>query len=304
MTDRSVERDGNMQEKKIIIIERATEIIAKKGYHAASIQEIAEASKLSKGAFYSYFKSKDELLVEIVRYHFRLISEEIEKVDEQVMHNSRDKAKMKLATIMREMVKRGNFIVMQRHEIDSDIGKEMELFFLEVREIGRRKTELDLLDVYGDASKPYLKDLRILLEGMLYQFIGDMLLYGLLLDLDRTAAYILERMDDMVAGLLKRKTEPLVTEDTPVASSVFEKELRDKEVMQVLHRMQAVILKLDSAHIEMGELQGVVELIQEEMRGKEPKKLLIQGLLANFKGISELESLRTELAQLLEIKVL
>jgi AcrR family transcriptional regulator len=304
MTDRSVERDGNMQEKKIIIIERATEIIAKKGYHAASIQEIAEASKLSKGAFYSYFKSKDELLAEIVRYHFRLISEEIEKVDEQVMPNSRDKAKLKLATIMREMVKRGNFIVMQRHEIDSDIGKEMELFFLEVRETGRRKTELDLLDVYGERSKPYLKDLRILLEGMLYQFIGDMLLYGLLLDLDRTAAYIMERMDDMVAGLLRRKTEPLVTENTPVASSVFEKELRDKEVMQVLHRMQAVILKLDSTHSDMEELQGVVELIQEEMRGKEPKKLLIQGLLANFKGISELESLRTELAQLLNIKVL
>ncbi|QXE01028.1 TetR/AcrR family transcriptional regulator [Terribacillus sp. DMT04] len=293
-----------MQEKKIIIIERATEIIAKKGYHAASIQEIAEASKLSKGAFYSYFKSKDELLAEIVRYHFRLISEEIEKVDEQVMHNSRDKAKLKLATIMREMVKRGNFIVMQRHEIDSDIGKEMELFFLEVRETGRRKTELDLLDVYGDASKPYLKDLRILLEGMLYQFIGDMLLDGLLLDLDRTAAYILERMDDMVAGLLKRKSEPLVTEDTPVASSVFEKELREQEVMQVLHRMQAVILKLGPEHSELEELQGVVELIQEEMRGKEPKKLLIQGLLANFKGISELESLRTELAQLLDIKVL
>ncbi|SNZ04903.1 transcriptional regulator, TetR family [Terribacillus aidingensis] len=293
-----------MQEKKIIIIERATEIIAKKGYHAASIQEIAEASKLSKGAFYSYFKSKDELLAEIVRYHFRLISEEIEKVDQQEMHSSRDKAKLKLSTIMREMVKRGNFIIMQRHEIDSDIGKEMELFFLEVRETGRRKTESDLLDVYGERSKPYLKDLRILLEGMLYQFIGDMLLYGLLLDLDRTAAYIMERMDDMVAGLLRRKTEPLVTEDTPVASSVFEKELRDKEVMQVLHRMQAVILKLDSTHSEMEELQGVVELIQEEMRGKEPKKLLIQGLLANFKGISELESLRTELAQLLDIKVL
>lgn len=304
MTDWSVERDGNMQEKKIIIIERATEIIAKKGYHAASIQEIAEASKLSKGAFYSYFKSKDELLAEIVRYHFRLISEEIEKVDQQEMHSSRDKAKLKLSTIMREMVKRGNFIIMQRHEIDSDIGKEMELFFLEVRETGRRKTESDLLDVYGERSKPYLKDLRILLEGMLYQFIGDMLLYGLLLDLDRTAAYIMERMDDMVAGLLRRKTEPLVTEDTPVASSVFEKELRDKEVMQVLHRMQAVILKLDSTHSEMEELQGVVELIQEEMRGKEPKKLLIQGLLANFKGISELESLRTELAQLLDIKVL
>lgn len=303
MTDRSVEGKGNMQEKKITIIERATEIIAKKGYHAASIQEIAEASKLSKGAFYLYFKSKDELMAEILRYHFGLITEEIEKVDRQEI-NSREKAKLRLSTMMRELVKRGNFIVMQRHDIDSDIGKEMELFFLEEMEKGRRKTELDLLDVYGEVSKPYLKDLRILQEGILFQIIGDMLLHGLILDLDKTAAYILERMDDMVEGLLKRKAEPLVTDATPVSASIFEKEMKEREVKQVLGRMQIVILTLDAEVQEVQELQGVVELIQEELQKKEPRKLLIQGLSANFKGIKELDDLRRELAGLLNIKVL
>lgn len=303
MTDRSVEGKGNMQEKKITIIERATEIIAKKGYHAASIQEIAEASKLSKGAFYLYFKSKDELMAEILRYHFSLITEEIEKVDRQDI-NSREKAKLRLSTMMRELVKRGNFIVMQRHDIDSDIGKEMELFFLEEMEKGRRKTELDLLDVYGEVSKPYLKDLRILQEGILFQIIGDMLLHGLILDLDKTAAYILERMDDMVEGLLKRKAEPLVTDATPVSASIFEKEMKEREVKQVLGRMQIVILTLDAEVQEVHELQGVVELIQEELQKKEPRKLLIQGLSANFKGIKELDDLRRELARLLDIKVL
>ncbi|MFJ6412418.1 TetR/AcrR family transcriptional regulator [Terribacillus saccharophilus] len=292
-----------MQEKKITIIERATEIIAKKGYHAASIQEIAEASKLSKGAFYLYFKSKDELMAEILRYHFGLITEEIEKVDRQDI-NSREKAKQRLSTMMRELVKRGNFIVMQRHDIDSDIGKEMELFFLEEMEKGRRKTELDLLDVYGEVSKPYLKDLRILQEGILFQIIGDMLLHGLILDLDKTAAYILERMDDMVEGLLKRKAEPLVTDATPVSASIFEKEMKEREVKQVLERMQIVILTLDAEIQEVQELQGVVELIQEELQKKEPRKLLIQGLSANFKGIEELDDLRRELARLLDIKVL
>ncbi|WP_176470163.1 TetR/AcrR family transcriptional regulator [Terribacillus saccharophilus] len=292
-----------MQEKKITIIERATEIIAKKGYHAASIQEIAEASKLSKGAFYLYFKSKDELMAEILRYHFGLITEEIEKVDRQDI-NSREKAKLRLSTMMRELVKRGNFIVMQRHDIDSDIGKEMELFFLEEMEKGRRKTELDLLDVYGEVSKPYLKDLRILQEGILFQIIGDMLLHGLILDLDKTAAYILERMDDMVEGLLKRKAEPLVTDATPVSASIFEKEMKEREVKQVLERMQIVILTLDAEIQEVQELQGVVELIQEELQKKEPRKLLIQGLSANFKGIEELDDLRRELARLLDIKVL
>ncbi|WP_175073593.1 TetR/AcrR family transcriptional regulator [Terribacillus sp. AE2B 122] len=292
-----------MQEKKITIIERATEIIAKKGYHAASIQEIAEASKLSKGAFYLYFKSKDELMAEILRYHFGLITEEIEKVDRQDI-NSREKAKLRLSTMMRELVKRGNFIVMQRHDIDSDIGKEMELFFLEEMEKGRRKTELDLLDVYGEVSKPYLKDLRILQEGILFQIIGDMLLHGLILDLDKTAAYILERMDDMVEGLLKRKAEPLVTDATPVSASIFEKEMKEREVKQVLERMQIVILTLDAEIQEVQELQGVVEMIQEELQKKEPRKLLIQGLSANFKGIEELDDLRRELARLLDIKVL
>lgn len=295
-----------MQEKKVTIIERATEIIAKKGYHAASIQEIAVASKLSKGAFYLYFKSKEELMAEILRYHIRLITEEIEKVD-QLDLDSRDKAKLRLATMMRELVKRGNFIVMQRHDIDSDIGKEMELFFLGEMEKGRRKTELDLLEVYGEESKPYLKDLRILQEGILAQIIGDMLLHGLILDLDKTASYILERMDDMVEGLLKRKAEPLVTDATPVSASIFEKEMKEREVKQVLERMQVVILTLDADVQDVQdvqELQGVVELIQEEMQKKEPKKLLIQGLIANFKGIEELDDLRRELARLLEIKVL
>lgn len=292
-----------MQEKKITIIERATEIIAKKGYHAASIQEIAVASKLSKGAFYLYFKSKEELMAEILRYHIRLITEEIEKID-QLNLDSREKAKLRLATMMRELVKRGNFIIMQRHDIDSDIGKEMELFFLEEMERGRRKTELDLLELYGEESKAYLKDLRILQEGILAQIIGDMLLHGLILDLDKTAAYILERMDDMVEGLLKRKAEPLVTDATPVSASIFEKEMKEREVKQLLDRMQVIILTLDADVQDVQELQGVVELIQEEMQKKEPKKLLIQGLTANLKGITELDDLRQELARLLNIKVL
>lgn len=292
-----------MQEKKITIIERATEIIAKKGYHAASIQEIAVASKLSKGAFYLYFKSKEELMAEILRYHIRLITEEIEKID-QLNLDSREKAKLRLATMMRELVKRGNFIIMQRHDIDSDIGKEMELFFLEEMERGRRKTELDLLELYGEESKAYLKDLRILQEGILAQIIGDMLLHGLILDLDKTAAYILERMDDMVEGLLKRKAEPLVTDATPVSASIFEKEMKEREVKQLLDRMQVIILTLDADVQDVQELQGVVELIQEEMQKKEPKKLLIQGLTANLKGIKELDDLRQELARLMNIKVL
>jgi AcrR family transcriptional regulator len=47
------------------IIETALEIFSTKGYHDLTMDEIAEKLGVSKGALYSYFKSKDDILKEI-----------------------------------------------------------------------------------------------------------------------------------------------------------------------------------------------------------------------------------------------
>lgn len=54
------------QEKKRIIKETALELFATHGYHSTSIAQIAEKAAISKGLMYNYFKTKDELLDEIM----------------------------------------------------------------------------------------------------------------------------------------------------------------------------------------------------------------------------------------------
>ncbi|CAM4100818.1 hypothetical protein BAPA111461_18685 [Bacillus paramycoides] len=47
-------------------------LFATTGINATSVQEIVTACSISKGAFYLYFKSKDELLLATLRFKLRL----------------------------------------------------------------------------------------------------------------------------------------------------------------------------------------------------------------------------------------
>lgn len=53
--------------RRSAIIATATQLFADQGYHPTSVQDIVDALGVGKGVFYWYFKSKDQLLDEILR---------------------------------------------------------------------------------------------------------------------------------------------------------------------------------------------------------------------------------------------
>lgn len=53
------------KELKQRILESSLELFKKNGYHGVTVEQIVENANCSKGGFYHYFKSKDELLYEI-----------------------------------------------------------------------------------------------------------------------------------------------------------------------------------------------------------------------------------------------
>lgn len=67
-------------ERKQLIIEHAIELFAEKGINATSIQEITDQCRISKGAFYLSFKSKDELVLSIIDHVMKLITTDIDQV--------------------------------------------------------------------------------------------------------------------------------------------------------------------------------------------------------------------------------
>ena len=49
------------------VLDAAVELFAEQGFDATSVQEVVERARVTKGAMYHYFRSKDDLLYEI--YH-------------------------------------------------------------------------------------------------------------------------------------------------------------------------------------------------------------------------------------------
>ncbi len=62
------------------ILDAAAQIFSRKGFHAASMQDIAEAVSLQKGSLYYHVSSKQEILLEILDRALDLLTERMEAV--------------------------------------------------------------------------------------------------------------------------------------------------------------------------------------------------------------------------------
>jgi AcrR family transcriptional regulator len=85
-------------ERRLQILHHAREVFARKGYHAAKIDEIVAEAGVARGTFYSYFEDKRSIFGEILDLVLARIGETIVRVDpndpehsiaEQVLDNIR-----------------------------------------------------------------------------------------------------------------------------------------------------------------------------------------------------------------------
>ena len=63
------------------LLDGAQEVLAKKSFEAASIQEIAAAADLTIGAFYARFSSKEALLLGLAQRYDELIEQLLQRLE-------------------------------------------------------------------------------------------------------------------------------------------------------------------------------------------------------------------------------
>jgi AcrR family transcriptional regulator len=71
---RRLSRADQQAETRTRLLDAAVAVCARKGFHAATVEEIAEAAGYTRGAVYSNFKDRDDLLQQVFerRVHARL----------------------------------------------------------------------------------------------------------------------------------------------------------------------------------------------------------------------------------------
>ena len=67
MKRKRLTREESKEQTRLRLLDAAQTIFMKKGFVAASVEDIAEAAGYTRGAFYSNFRSKPELLMELLR---------------------------------------------------------------------------------------------------------------------------------------------------------------------------------------------------------------------------------------------
>ena len=71
------------EEKKVTIMLQALKLFSKEGFYTTTIPDIAKALGMSVGNLYNYFKSKDILAKEIIKYISAYLGEQLRKINEK-----------------------------------------------------------------------------------------------------------------------------------------------------------------------------------------------------------------------------
>lgn len=199
-----------MREKQII--ESGMKLFAQKGYHRTSIQEITEKSGISKGTFYLYFQSKEEFIAKTMKYFY-------DKAEEQVMKGydsnlSPDLNFMRqinnLATYIYEQK---DFIIMYLQTMDQSFGARALKSYEKIRIGHFQWIQSNIVIIYGKSIEPYIYDLVLSIEGILKWIFHSLIFDEMPIAIDRIGEFVLERSEDIVKGMIRRQSDPLIPRD-------------------------------------------------------------------------------------------
>ncbi|OLN22213.1 TetR family transcriptional regulator [Domibacillus antri] len=260
-----------MNEKEKLIIEQAMKLFAEKGFNATSIQEIATACGISKGAFYLHFKSKEALLLAILHYYFQLMYDQLSQIEEEDLE-PRDKFVQQIECQVREIHRHKEFLIMQARENAIPFNDEIEAFIFKMRMETHRFFHKRLISIYGDSIKPYFWDLSIALQGIQHSFLHVMMMDKVEIDYNRFARFVLTCADDMEAGFRKRAAAPVI--DPAAMNDLFKERINDKTILDWLIELKKEWKKED--------IRITLDVIESEIKSGQPRIPVLRGMLVNL----------------------
>lgn len=284
-----------MKDKEILIIEAGIKLFAKKGFSSTTIQEIAEECGISKGSFYLHFKSKEALLLATFEYYLNLSMENLKQIRKKHA-DPREAFIEQIAYQFKEIFDHRDFIVMMIREHTIPARGSMSDFFQRATKFGNEFYLNALTDIYESKIDVFKHDLNLIIQGIISSYKNLFIFGSLTLDFRKLAEFILERLDDVVEGLIKSDIGPILTGQTiSKYDSLFSPSASKDHIMKEINR-------LTNAENVVEDHLITLQVLEEEMMKDEPRKPVLQGMLANIQDDREFESLVQLIQEVYDLK--
>lgn len=261
-----------MNERKQKVMEAAQQLFIEKGYSATSIQDILTESGISKGTFYNYFSSKNELLISI----FEKINEEAENKRQALIVGKPVHDKdvfIEQVKVRMEVNKRNNLFALFQGVFSSE-EEEMKQYVKQHHLNELRWAQRRLVEVYGMRAAPYAVDLAIMLFGTVHNAIHLVVALDEQMPVRDVIAYSMRRVDSALDDIIARKDvliEPHFLEQQFTQDEIG-REQKKSELLQVIGAMQQ----------SSPDQSGLLLFLQEEARAKKPRRAVMEAVAASI----------------------
>lgn len=265
-----------MNNRKMHVIKKAHQLFLDKGFQATSIQDILDYSGISKGTFYNYFSSKNELLISI----FKTLHEKMESERNKLLIGQ-DPSSLEVFTQQIELqmnMNRTNKLVALFEEVLVSNDPELKQF---IKEGQLRMVDWifsRFIEIFGEDKKPYLLDCAVMFLGILHHNVKYYTkFFEFSSSINPVVRYSVERI---------RK---VVEEVSSAGDYLLKPELIENRFRQTDHKNLHILcksiltLKKSIKQEEQNDCMDLLDFIQEEMiHSKKPRKFLIESALQSL----------------------
>ncbi|KAB8126751.1 TetR/AcrR family transcriptional regulator [Gracilibacillus oryzae] len=279
-----------MHEKKEKIIGVAMKLFSEKGFHATSIQQIVQEANVSKGAFYIYFDSKDDLIIAIFQTYTSIVFDKLSKATETASdpYEQLEKQVAVLLTLFRDH--KEYLIVHFRENIH--IGEKIDTIIFQIHKQGYDWAQERIVAIYGEKVNDCIVDIVINFDGLINSCFKWIAIHNLQFDPERLARTIIKRLDAIIQTCLH---DP----DSPVFTKKDVRKLVDcsDETLLLIDQLIEKVEELELSSNEKEQITEAVMAIKEETAKEEPKKIIIKTMLAyisQFEGLKQLSQKLSE----------
>lgn len=275
-----------MNDRKLHVIRMAHELFIEKGFQATSIQDILEYSGISKGTFYNYFSSKNELFIAL----FRTIYERLEKErnDLLVGQDPGDVAIFVEQIELQLLTNRKNKLIPLFEEVIVSDDEDLKQFIQERQLRMLRWYYQRFLDLFGTEKEPYLLDCAIMFMGILHQ---NLKFYTMAhhqnVNIHKVVQYSVGRLVQMVEDISSSREQLLdpgyLQEWLPEKNKV-EADF-SSALSEAIAALRSSVTKGAVPPQERDRSLELLAFIQEELlNAKKPRTFLLESALNTLKG--------------------
>ncbi|MGG1313815.1 MULTISPECIES: TetR/AcrR family transcriptional regulator [Cohnella] len=277
-----------MNDKKRMVLEAALRCFSQKGFRATSMQDIADEIGMAKGSLYFYFKSKDELLLSVVGFVIERLMSGMRELPEERHFPPREKLCLQLARHFANFRREREFAALLMREPALGAKSEVRDAFLAFKSRIILWYQQRILEIYGREAEPYSWDGAELLSGMSLHYMSRMLEGGKAFGDRRLARFLVQRLDDVMEGMIRKKERPLLSREDVLSydGSYSDPEMKFRLAASELRKAAEQAKDGEFPAERKADLFASLSLMEDELAKPVPEPLVLRGMLAYVKELS------------------